>query len=294
MWWIVTAGADIYPEELAVGVDILEVVFGDDEDRPSRRLNRQIHGFVDGGLTVLPFLQAREAADRDIPGGGVAVPVEGEGAAPILPIAMPPGAAPVGPPDAGETMAEVRVLAVHWQNGDRYQPFKEVVPQLREFRFAGDGLEGDLSILEYLKELSRTGTTPTVRSRAWASDTLSSAADRSGFEHFTLSKVLEVALECDQLNVACIAAFEICARRLQLIEYAHSANPGNPDYTLSDFYMGFASKRGSVIVSKTLAKHVAAKAAERSSTLKESRKFAEEQRLRKKGKGDGKGKDDKE
>ena len=90
-------------------------------------------------------------------------------------------------------MAEVSILAVHWQNGDRYQLFMEIVPQPRELRSDGHRREGVFSILGYLRELTRTDTTATVRSRALVSDTLSSASDRSGFEHFTLSKVLETA-----------------------------------------------------------------------------------------------------
>ena len=287
VWWILP-GAVVYPEELGVGTDILEVVFGCDDVRSSRWLVRQIHGFLEGGLMGLNSMQARDAADRGIPVEGGAVPVGGEVGGPILPVSLAPGFVPVGPPNAVDAMAEVRILAVHWQNGDRYLPFKEIVPQLRCFRSAGVGLGGDFSVLEYLRELACTGAAPTVRSRGFASDNLPSAW--SVFAVLELPAVLETALEGDQLKVGCTVAAEICTLRLQLIENAHSANPENPDYTLSDFYIGFASKHENVIVSNTLAKHVAAKAAERSSILKERRKFADERRLRNKGKGEGKGK----
>ena len=78
VWWIVTPGADVYSEELAVGTDILEVAFGEDVDRPSRRVARQIHGFLEGGVIVVQFLQARDAADSKIPVEGGAVPAGGE------------------------------------------------------------------------------------------------------------------------------------------------------------------------------------------------------------------------
>ena len=53
--------------------------------------------------------------------------------------------------------------------------------------------------------------------------------------------------------------------------------------------MGFATARSGALVAPAVSKHAAEKAKERSATLKESRKFLEEQRLRRSPKGDQKG-----
>ena len=125
-------------------------------------------------------------------------------------------------------------------------------------------------------------------------------SDRAGHEHFVLSKIIETAAEIDQINVPTIAALEIAIRRLQLIEAAYATNPHAPDYSLADFYMGYATAKGNAIVAPGLAKFVAGKASERSATRKEARKFLDEQRMRTPGggkkqkgdKGDGKVKDE--
>jgi hypothetical protein len=98
-------------------------------------------------------------------------------------------------------------------------------------------------------------------------------ADRSGHEHFVLSKVLEVAAEIDQVNVPSLVCLEIVSRRLQLIEAAHASNHTNPDWSLADFYMGYASRKGSAIVAPSMSKFGAATEAERSATWKEAREY---------------------
>ena len=53
--------------------------------------------------------------------------------------------------------------------------------------------------------------------------------------------------------------------------------------------MGWGVQKGGALVAPRLSRHTAAKAAERSALLKEKRKFAEEMRLRRPVKGNGKG-----
>jgi len=95
-----------------------------------------------------------------------------------------------------------------------------------------------------------------------------------------IAKVLQVACEKDQLNVASLESFELLARRAQVIESAHEYNPSNPDYTHANDMMGWGVQKGGALVSPALTKHAAGRAAERSSILKEKRKYAEEMRLR--------------
>eukprot|EP00973_Karenia_brevis_P018265 2507859-Karenia_brevis.AAC.1 len=65
-------------------------------------------------------------------------------------------------------------------------------------------------------------------------------------------------------------------RRAQLIEQAHSVNPSNPDYTQSEYFMGWGTQRGGALVAPVLSKMAAQKTNEKMALLKEQRKYAEE------------------
>ena len=108
----------------------------------------------------------------------------------------------------------------------------------------------------------KSGLLPTGRSKQWASETLN-LGDRTQHEHFILTKVLELACEVDQVNVPTLASLEVVCRRLQLIEYSYSQNPSNPEYSLSEFPMGFHNGRSQAMVSPGSTKYAAEKAKER-------------------------------
>ena len=77
-----------------------------------------------------------------------------------------------------------------------------------------------------------------------------------------------------------------------MIESARANSPGNADYARADDMMSRGVTKGVALAAPTLARRVAARAAERSSILKERRKYAEEMhlpRVPKKLKGGGKG-----
>ena len=108
-------------------------------------------------------------------------------------------------------------------------------------------------------------------------------------EHHVIMNVVQTAAEKDQLNLMVLECFELLIRRAQVIEAAHAASGSNPDYTHAEDMMGWGVQRGGALVSPLLTRHAATKAAERSSILKEKRKYAEEMRLKKTPKGKGKG-----
>ncbi len=87
--------------------------------------------------------------------------------------------------------------------------------------------------------------------------------------------------------MGCLESFELLARRAQVIESAHSFSAANPDYSHAEDMMGWGIQKGGALVSPALTRFAASKAAERSSILKEKRKFAEEMRLRKPASGKG-------
>ena len=148
-----------------------------------------------------------------------------------------------------------------------------------------------------MQELAQGSEGPAPRHFNWISQSGVPGGDRSVHEHFCLSKILEVGAEVDQLNLPSLVSFELIGRRLMLIESAHQYNPSNPDYSTAEDYMGWGVQKGAALIAPHLKRHVADRARERASILKETRKHQEELRLRRparksdhpKGKG-GKGK----
>jgi hypothetical protein len=190
---------------------------------------------------------------------------------------------------APEDDGDVRVLPVLWKGDKRQRSFTDAV-EVMEFHDFGDGeLDGGPSCEWYLNKVVQTGMGPVARSRAWAQENGIASGDRSVHEHHVLMKVIQVAAERDQLNLMCLECFELVIRRAQVIEAAHSYNAAIPDYSHAEDMMGWGVQRGGALVAPTLSRHTAAKAAERSCLLKEKRKYAEEMRLRKPGKGNAKG-----
>ncbi len=115
------------------------------------------------------------------------------------------------------------------------------------------------------------------------------AGDRSTYEHHALTKGPQVAVEKDQLNLPSLESFGLIACRAQVIGSAHSFSMANTDYSHAEDMMGWGLQKGGGLVSPALTRHAAAQAAERTTILKETRKFTEERRLRKPGKGGDKG-----
>jgi hypothetical protein len=81
----------------------------------------------------------------------------------------------------------------------------------------------------------------------------------------------------------------LLAHRAQEIKRAHAFSTTTPDYSRAEGMMGWGIQQGGALVSPALTRCVASRAAERSSILKEQRKYAEEMRLRRPGSGKGGG-----
>lgn len=76
-------------------------------------------------------------------------------------------------------------------------------------------------------------------------------------------------------------------RRFQLIREAHRISPHAPDYSASDFFMGWQTELG---INQSLTKHVSEQLRDQAAIAKESRKAREElEGRRSKGRGNGRG-----
>ncbi|CAK0844954.1 unnamed protein product, partial [Prorocentrum cordatum] len=294
VWWVATRDGDVYPEQVGEGASLDTRSYHANgalvprAARPGFRAGDPFFDFEPGTSLAelyVATLAAAEAVEGVAPAGALALP----GAAPPGP---PGGGAPAAEPPAPEAAAapvavddegDLRVLPVKWRGDKRYRPFSEAVDSMEHVEFNDCELEGDPSAEWYLHKMVQTGLAPVARSRAWASESGIPAGDRSVHEHHVIMKVVQTAAERDQLNLMCLESDR---------ESAHANSPANADYTHADDMMGWGVTKGGALVVPALTRHVASRAAERSSILKGQRKHAEEMRLsrgRKPPKGAGKG-----
>ena len=97
----------------------------------------------------------------------------------------------------------------------------------------------------------------------------------------------ELAITWDQLHVTELAAFELLARRPQMIELKYKdrlisvGNYKNDPFDDARLYQGTAETRGLIMVSPLLEQYVAGELAKEASSSKERRKLREERALTK-------------
>ena len=77
VWWLVTLHGDVYPDELAVNVDVWEIRMAGDEEESVPALGGPIHNFDEGGLSVVDFLRSLEVADAASLAAGLPVVARG-------------------------------------------------------------------------------------------------------------------------------------------------------------------------------------------------------------------------
>ena len=172
----------------------------------------------------------------------------------------------ITPPSAEDL--DARVLKVRWVGNRRRRRFVEAV-ELMEY--ISCPLKGEPTCAFVLDEMALSGLNATMRHQAWVDASKVPKGDRSVFEHFIISKVLELAAEVDQLNLPILASFEALVRRLQVIDMAHMADPSNPDYSHAEVFMGWDSTRGSAIIAPNQEKYAADKTRDKVAILTEQR-----------------------
>ena len=94
-----------------------------------------------------------------------------------------------------------------------------------------------------------------------------------------LTQVIEVASTVDQLSIPSLLSFEYLVRRLQLFEEAHMIAPSAPVYEGSEHWLGTGRRKGGMLISPALSKHVASRVKAETEIATERRKAREERRL---------------
>lgn len=173
---------------------------------------------------------------------------------------------------AGE---DVRTLAVKYgMGGERLRNFRESIQEMVMVEFEDFPLQ-PRTALEYCKAVASIAESATAQHHMWLGGARLAEGDRSAYEDEVLSRIIDLAICYDGLNVANLASMELVVRRRQLIAEAHSASPGAPSYLGAEHFMGQTYKAGGGVMVPTLADFVSRKMQAQSAILKEKRKLAE-------------------
>lgn len=182
---------------------------------------------------------------------------------------------------------DVRIMPVTYgANGERSRDFKSTIQQMQQCEFEDFPLE-PRTCLEYLKAVGEIAESCYGQHLAWVQQSRIPEGDRAIFEDEVLSRIIDIAIKYDALNVCNLACMEMLVRRKQLLAEAHVGSPSAPSYEASDYFMGMRYRPGGGIVVPSLSEHVSRRMHEDSQILKEKRKLKES----KESKGKGKSKD---
>ena len=180
-------------------------------------------------------------------------------------------------------VVDLRVLPMTFdEQKNRRLEFAQAVGKMRQVSMPGGGLQldGPVSSLGVLKGMVSRGLTPVTDHEHWVRTHETLRGDRSIYEMEVITRALEAFIMVDQLNIPNLKGCELLMRRWQLIREAHRLNPGAPDYSAADVFMGWEYRRGDG-VNPELAKFVAAELKDQAQIAKESRKAREEMASRK-------------
>lgn len=184
---------------------------------------------------------------------------------------------------------DLRTLPIKFDSqGTRRRDFFEAVAAMSADELPGGKLqlEGPSTAMQVLRSLTSRGLTPITDHERWVRSSEIAKQDRSLYEMEVLSRVLEAMVMVDQLNVPNLKSGEMILRRWQLIKEAHRISPAAPDYSSSDFFMGWEVEAGA---NQSLSKYVAERLKDQAAIAKETRKAREEADSKKRGRGNGRG-----
>jgi hypothetical protein len=193
------------------------------------------------------------------------------------------GVAPVLDDEDDASILAIRRLP----DGERWRPYKETVVGLKESEWDRWPIAGPRTLLWCLRFIAEHDQHPKARHVRWRQAAGLSESDAGVSEHEAIMRTIELALLYDQLHLTEIAAFELLARRAQMIElkYKNKIVPvgsyQNDPFDDAHLYQGTAATRGLIMVSPQLEQYVSGELAKEAGAAKERRKLREERALTK-------------
>eukprot|EP00929_Paragymnodinium_shiwhaense_P054062 TRINITY_DN27096_c0_g2_i1.p1 TRINITY_DN27096_c0_g2~~TRINITY_DN27096_c0_g2_i1.p1 ORF type:complete len:380 (-),score=62.55 TRINITY_DN27096_c0_g2_i1:1083-2222(-) len=174
---------------------------------------------------------------------------------------------------------DLRTLPIiHDGQGERRCTFSQAVQRMNDTEIEGGLLvvRPPRTALWTLKDMLQNGGDPVQHYEWWLRVSRVPEGDRASYEMEVLCRVLYAFCCVDQVNAPALSGIELIVRRISLIKEAHRLSPSSPDYSASDYFMGWGQRRFGATVAPVLAQHVAEELRADAAILKESRKAREE------------------
>jgi len=189
----------------------------------------------------------------------------------------------LGKDGVDEEELDARLLPIVEVDGRRYRGFRESVKEVTESDWAHWPVLGPRTTRWVLRFIAEHDQAPRSRHTKWRHEAGLSPSDPYVDDHDLALRVIQLAIEYDQLNVGELASFELLARRAQMAEWRHrdrviarsTVEDGLDDEHL---YMGTTETRGLVLMAPALADHVTSELHKEAAILKEKRKVKEERK----------------
>ncbi|CAK0814691.1 unnamed protein product, partial [Prorocentrum cordatum] len=182
----------------------------------------------------------------------------------------PPLPAPVDAPPELD-LDDARTLSVQYdEQGERFRSWKEAVAKMHESFYEDWPVEGPRTMLWMAKNIERTGGSPMQWYHKYLVENRIAASDRLAYELQAMCRLLEHAGCYDQLNLASLAAFEVLARRMQLLLDAASRGPGEGRFEDEELWSGHSQRTAGI--APALTAHVATRTKEKAEIEKQRQK----------------------
>ena len=170
------------------------------------------------------------------------------------------------------------------QDGNRHKEFRQASLECRETEFTDWPIAGPRTAKWVIQFVAENGGTPLAHHQAWRSACRMQPSDGPVIEHESYSRILQIMMNYDQVDVSNLASAELIVRHLQRIEEKHK----DKLVAISDdnlggetaLFMGLAQgSRAGLCVAPALQTWLGKQLQEEALLTKERRKAREERAL---------------
>jgi hypothetical protein len=210
--------------------------------------------------------------------------------APAAPAVYPPAPSPAVRPGVLAPVGvasgdDARTLAVRYGNdGKRRRELRDGVEISTESAWADWPIRGPRTARWVCQYISSNGGSALIMHNTWKQICKLQNSDNGVTEHESLCKMLELALEYDQLNIGELALLEMVCRRLQMVQYRWrdriigSTSTGTIDDEMH-YFLGTDPTRGNLCIAPSLNVWLGEELHKEQLANKEQRKAREERAL---------------
>jgi len=216
--------------------------------------------------------------------GGGGAPADGGGAG--VAAAAGAGAGQVAQAGQPSSSADARILPVGYDStGGRHRPFSDAAKMCSETAFIEWFLKGPRTVLYVIHFIMVFGSALGWHTK-WKSEVKLGPDHKDVLQHELICKVLQVAVEFDQLDVSNLMSFELLLRELQLIEDRHGdkLNAGDDlqKERAEEYQILMGLQKTQTCMDPRLKEFLAGELQKSAAVMKERRKAREERTLARK------------